>query len=77
LGWECSQLYWNCVRDTGDEDEALAKVQAKYLGEFGQRDLHFFLGTTQQHHFTAPNPWVIIGVFAPPFVQQLELGLED
>ena len=76
LDWECSQLYWNCVRDTSDEDEALAKVQAKYLGEFGQRDLHFFLGTTQQHHFTAPNPWVIIGVFTPPFVQQLELGIE-
>jgi hypothetical protein len=76
LDWECSQLYWNCVRDTGDEDEALAKVKAKYLCEFGRRDLHFFLGTTLQHHFTAKNPWVIIGVFAPPFVQQLELGIE-
>jgi hypothetical protein len=50
-------------------------VKAKYLIEFGQRDLHFFLGTTQQFHGFAPNPWVIVGVFAPPYQHQLELGI--
>lgn len=67
LDWECGQLYWNCVRRHGDEAVALEKVKAKYLDEFGKRDLHFFLGTTQQFHGFAPNPWVIIGVFAPPY----------
>lgn len=76
LDWECGQLYWKCLRDTGDEDEALAKVRAKYFGEFVQRDLYFFLGTTQQYHSWATNPWVIIGVFAPPHVNQLELGID-
>ena len=76
LDWECGQLFWNCLRGShGDEDVALAKVRAKYLDEFRSRDLHFFLGTTQQFHGFAPNPWVIVGVFAPPHQNQLELGL--
>ena len=76
LDWECGQLYWNCLRQAGgDEAEALEKVRAKYLGEFGARDLHFLLGTTQQFHGFSPNPWVIIGVFAPPFVNQTEFDL--
>lgn len=73
LDWECGQLFWNCLRRSGDEAEAREKVRAKYLGEFGQRDLHFFLGTTQQFHGFAPNPWVIVGVFAPPHRRQLDL----
>ena len=73
LDWECGQLYWNCLRRYEDEAVALEKVRAKYLGEFTTRDLHFFLGTTQQFHGFAPNPWVIVGVFAPPHQHQLEL----
>jgi len=38
LDWECGQLYWNCLRRcAGDEETALQKVRAKYLGEFGAR----------------------------------------
>lgn len=67
LDWEAGQLYWNCLRSTaGGEDAALQKVRQKYLNEFRQTDLHFFLGTTQQYHFMATNPWVIIGVFPIP-----------
>lgn len=73
LDWECGQLFWNCFRRCQDEDEALEKVKSKYLDDFRERDLHFFLGTTQQFHGFSPNPWVIVGVFAPPFSHQLEL----
>jgi hypothetical protein len=74
LDWECGQLYWNCFRRCGDEQEALEKVKAKYLNEFANtRDLYLFLGTMQQFHGFSPNPWIIIGVFAPPFQQQLDL----
>jgi hypothetical protein len=76
LDWECGQLYWNCFNRWNDEQAALDRVKSKYLHEFGQRDLHFFLGTTQQFHNVAPNPWVIVGVFAPPFEHQLDLGIE-
>lgn len=29
-------------------------------------NLHFYLGTTQQWHFVAPNPWLIIGALQIP-----------
>jgi len=46
----------------------------KYFDEFTKKDLHFFLGTTQQFHFIAPNPWVIIGVLPIPS-ESPQLGL--
>ena len=74
LDWEAGALYWNCLRFVeGDETKALAKVRQKYFDEFTKKDLHFFLGTTQQYHFVAPNPWVIIGVLPIPHEPQLAL----
>jgi hypothetical protein len=74
LDWEIGALYWNCHRQcNGNEAAAIQKVRAKYLEEFSKKDLHFFLGTTQQFHFVAPNPWVIIGVFPIPYEKQKEL----
>jgi hypothetical protein len=74
LDWEVGQLYWNCLRAAGgDERQAVAKVRQKYLDGFSKTDLHFFLGTTQQFHFVAPNPWVIIGVFPVPHERQAAL----
>jgi hypothetical protein len=74
LDWETGALYWNCLRICqGDEQAALAKVKQKYMKEFTDKDLHFFLGTTQEFHFRAPNPWVIIGVFPIPHERQLGL----
>lgn len=74
LDWEAGALYWNCLRSVeGDERAALAKVRQKYLDEFMKKDLHFFLGTTQQFHFVAPNPWVIVGVLPIPHGTQAEL----
>ncbi len=74
LDWEVGALFWNCLQGAnGDEKTALEKVRAKYLDEFGKSDLHFFLGTTQQFHFRAPNPWVIIGVFPIPYERQINL----
>ncbi len=74
LDWEAGALYWNCLASTGgDEPAALAKMRQKYCDEFLQKDLHFFLGTTQEFHFRAPNPWVIIGVFPIPHEKQLAM----
>jgi hypothetical protein len=74
LDWEIGALYWNCLRKTGnDEPAALELVKRKYWGEFIEKDLHFFLGTTQSFHFVAPNPWVIIGVLPIPHQTQGEL----
>jgi hypothetical protein len=73
LDWEIGMLFWNCLKDCGEEGEALEKVRAKYFDAFLKTDLHFFLGTTQQFHFVAPNPWVIIGVFPIPHEAQASL----
>jgi hypothetical protein len=74
LDWEIGALYWNCLkRCGGNEQAALEKVRIKYFDQFLKTDLHFFLGTTQQFHFVAPNPWVIIGVFPIPHERQAEL----
>jgi hypothetical protein len=71
LDWEAGALYWNCLAScAGDEGRALAKVRQKYFDEFMRNDLHFFLGTTQQWHAVAPNPWVIVGVFPIPHERQ-------
>ncbi len=74
LDWEAGALYWNCLRSVdGDEPRALEKVRQKYLDAFLKTDLHFFLGTTQQFHFIAPNPWVIVGVLPIPHERQAGL----
>jgi hypothetical protein len=74
LDWEVGALYWNCLRAAdGDEEQALRKVRQKYFDAFTRTDLHFFIGTTQQYHQVAPNPWVIIGVL--PIPHELQLGL--
>jgi hypothetical protein len=74
LDWEIGALYWSCYHRHGrNEEVALEKVRAKYVDQFLQTDLHLFLGTTQQYHFVAPNPWVIVGVFPIPHETQRKL----
>jgi hypothetical protein len=74
LDWEVGALYWKCLqRAGGDEAVALRKVKQKYFDEFTDTDLHFYLGTTQQWHAVALNPWVIIGVLPIPRETQPQL----
>jgi hypothetical protein len=74
LDWEAGQLYWNCMKRCGNNEAVtLAKVKAKYFNEFLKKDLHFFLGTTQQFHAWANNPWVVIGVLPIPHEYQTAL----
>jgi hypothetical protein len=73
--WEIGQLYWNTLRrHEGDEEAAIEDVRKKYFDDFAKtKDLYFYLGTTQVHHFRAPNPFVIIGTFHPPKTDQMSL----
>ena len=65
--WEIGQLYWNCLaRHEGNEKKAIADVRKKYFDDFAKtKDLHFYLGTTQVHHYVSLNPFIIIGTFHP------------
>lgn len=64
--WETGQLYWNCFARHESEDKAIADVKQKYFDDFAKtKDLFFFLGTTQLHHYVSLNPFIIIGTFQP------------
>ena len=69
--WELGMLYFNCLQNANEvESVALSKVKDKFLTYFNTRDLYFFLGTTMQYHNVARNPFIIIGVFYPPILQE-------
>src|SRR5664280_1210156 len=72
--WETGQLFWNCLhRHDGDEMKACMDVKKKYFDDFAKtKDLHFFLGTTQSHHY-AQSPFIIIGTFHPKKEVQMNL----
>lgn len=73
--WEIGALFWNSMKQTdGDELAANQLVRKKYFDTFvSQKDLYFFLGTTQRYHNVAPNPFLIVGVFYPPKTPKLSL----
>lgn len=73
--WEIGQLFWNCLaRQEGNEAKAVTDVKKKYLDDFAKtKDLHLFLGTSQLHHFTGKNPFMIIGTFHPKIEVQTSL----
>lgn len=73
--WEIGELYWNCLKTSSSPTEAVKKVRQKYRTEFATKDLYLYLGTTRKYDGWANNPFVIIGVFYPPFQQQPELDL--
>jgi len=78
LDWEIGALFWRYGRTC--EKTAIDKVREKYMDQFLKTDLHLFLGTTQQWHNVAPNPWVIVGVAPFPEIDksaplQLELPI--
>lgn len=72
--WEIGALYWNCLNRTdNNEKKAIEMVKGKYLDEFSNKDTYLFLGTTRQYHGWAKNPFVIIGIFYPPFENKRSL----
>ncbi len=73
--WELGALYWNCLKAAkGDEEIACQKVRERYFDwMYKKRDLYFFMGTTLAHHAKGRNPFIIIGTFYPPKVDQLSL----
>jgi hypothetical protein len=70
--WETGMLFWNSLRrNEGNESKACEDVKKKYFEDFAKtKDYYFFLGTTKRFHYTAPNPFVIIGDFRPKQIVQ-------
>jgi hypothetical protein len=75
--WEVGALYWNLFNKHKDEIKACEDVKKKYFDDFAKtKDLHFFLGTAQVHHFVGKNPFMIIGAFYPKKDIQLKFDFE-
>jgi hypothetical protein len=70
--WETGMLFWHSlIRHNGNEKKACEDVKKKYFDDFAKtKDYYFFLGTTKRYHYTAPNPFVIIGDFRPKHIIQ-------
>ena len=73
--WEIGQLFWRqLAKYEGNESKAIEDVRNKYYEDFAKtKDLHLYLGTSQLHHYTGKNPFMIIGTFHPKIEQQLRL----
>ncbi|MCD8528689.1 MAG: hypothetical protein LRY27_01635 [Chitinophagales bacterium] len=73
--WEIGALYWKRLAFyEGDEDKASNYVRKVYFDDFAKtKDLYLFLGTSQLHHFTGKNPFMIIGTFHPKIEMQTSL----
>lgn len=74
--WEIGALYRNCLKQTGNETTALEKVKEMYFGEFLKADIYSFLGTTLRHHYDR-NPFIIIGVYHPPYLPEQYSFFDD
>lgn len=70
--WELGKLFWTTLeRANGDEAVACQKVKEKYFDYMvKERDLYFFLGTTLRFHNVGRNPFIIIGAFYPPKIEE-------
>ena len=64
--WEIGMLYRNVFQKYKSEEITCQKVREKYL-KMAAEDIYLFLGTSYEWHMkNAPDPYLIIGVFAPP-----------
>ena len=74
--WETGMLYRKVFQQYKDENVACQKVREKYL-KMAREDIYLFLGTSYEWHMkNAPDPYLIIGVFAPPKKNAIQTHLD-
>ncbi|HKJ68409.1 MAG TPA: hypothetical protein VKA68_10675 [bacterium] len=71
--WDVGRFFWDRLQHRNqDEQAALQDVRNRYFNEFiRDRDVYFFLNTVRISHFSARNPFFIVGTFHPMKEQQL------
>ncbi len=73
--WELGTLYWNCLRDNGNNETiACEKVRQMYFDHMvNDCDLYLILGTTKEmQQRRMPQPFIVIGTFYPPKQKQIK-----
>ncbi len=68
--WELGTLFLGEAERLGSDEAAAESVKNKFLGELcrDDKDTRFFMGTRYPY-----NVWLVLGVFWPPRIRQLEL----
>ena len=75
--WEIGMLYRNVFHKCKKEEEACHVVREKYLNMAKKNDIYLFLGTSYEWHIkNALDPYLIIGVFAPPKKNAIQTHLD-
>lgn len=73
--WELGMLFRNCRVKYG-EVAACEKVKEKYMSFAKTRDLYLLLGTQfEWHKKKAIDPYLVVGVFAPPLLNEDQLSI--
>lgn len=67
--WGIGMLYRNGLKAGKSSLEAAEDVCAKIRGYAEHTDFHLFLGTSLRHHYASHNPFMIIGLFYPKFLE--------
>ena len=75
--WETGMLYRKMFQIYLDETVACEKVKEKYLRMAAEDDLYLFLGTSYEWHMkNSKDPYMVIGVFAPPKIDAIQPEIE-
>ena len=74
--WETGMLYRKVFQKYKNEEIACQKVKEKYL-KMAENNIYLFLGTSFEWHMkNAIDPYLIIGVFAPPKKDAIQTVLD-
>lgn len=79
IDWEIGMLYLRCMNSHNNNEEmAIKDVRYRFLMILLKLKIYyFFLRTTKEWHTRkARNPFLIIGVFAPPFPEETQIKIE-
>ena len=73
IDWEIGELTRKLLRQYKDDFTKIKEIlKQKYFDDMQKRDVYLFLGTSREWHIRkSPNPFMIIGVFYPPVVENI------
>ena len=69
IDWEIYQLTRKLLAKYGSDEYKIKEIlKKKYFDEMKKKDIYLFLGTSRKWHIRkAKNPFMITGIFYPPY----------
>ncbi|QED23014.1 hypothetical protein [Candidatus Deianiraea vastatrix] len=75
IDWEIGELTRKLLTHYGNNYKLIKDIlRHKYFTAMQKRDVYLFLGTSREWHIRkSPNPFMIIGIFYPPYGDDLKI----